>query len=139
MPLDRQHVTVASRIMLPAYLVFFAVLGVASITTPLGRLTRSPMLDYANQIMSLRAWGSLFVACALLMAFALLTHNRDRYRYALLLCGFSMTLWTIVAIVGVFAEPISYSAWVWPALVTAACFASDRSLVHQEQDQPRGN
>lgn len=137
MPLTRANVTVASRVMLPAYTIFFAVVGASLITTPLARLAATPMLRYADTIMSVRIWGALFVACALLMAAALARHHRTMFRFALLVCFFSMVLWAVVAILGVFYEPVSYSAWAWPALVAAACMATNRSLAKGERDTLR--
>lgn len=138
MPLDRQHITVASRIMLPTYVLFFAVVGINFVAGTFGRASSSPMLRYADTIMDIRAWGSVFIACSLIMATALLTRNRMLYRYGLLLCGISMTVWALVAIIGIFAEPVSYSAWAWPGFVAAACAASNRSLAAGEQDRRRG-
>jgi hypothetical protein len=137
MPLDRAHVTVASRIMLPMYVVFFAVVGANYLTASMTRLQASPMLRYADRLMSIRVWGALFLGCALLMLAALIRHNRSLYRYGLFVCFFSALTWTAVAIAGIFAEPVSYSAWAWPALVAAACMASNRSLAKGELDEPR--
>lgn len=131
MPLDRQHITAASRVMLPTYVVFFGVVGVNFIASP-HRLAASPMLRYADDVMSLRAWGGLFFGCCMLMVAAMAIGHRDLYRFALLMCAFSMVLWAVVAILGIFVEPVSFSAWVWPATVAAACFASNRSLVRRE-------
>lgn len=91
MRLTRQNVTRASRIMLPTYAGFFAVLGANYLTTTL-------------------------------------------YRYALLLCALSMTVWTLVGIAAIFASRASPGVWAWPALVVAACAASYQSLTHEEAD-----
>lgn len=137
MPLTRANVTVASRVMLPAYTIFFAIIGAGLITTPFQRLSASPMLRYADTIMSVRIWGALFVACALLMLAALARQHRTMFRFALLICFFSMVLWTIVAALGVLYEPVSYSAWAWPAMIAAACMATNRSLAKGERDTLR--
>jgi hypothetical protein len=133
MPLDRAHITRASLIMLPSYVLFFGGVGLNFMTAPFDRLAATPMLRYADQIMSIRVWGCLFALCALLMAVAMLLHHRELYQFALLLCGISMVLWTLVAIVGIFERPISYSSWLWPAIIAAACFASNRSLVRDHR------
>lgn len=135
-PLDRAHITAASRIMLPTYVVFFGVIGVNFLGGPSDRVVASPMLRYADQLMSIRAWGVLFLACCLLMVAALALRHRELYRWALLVCGLSMTVWALVAIAGAFTEPVSFSAWAWPALAAAACFASNRSLVKHETTGP---
>lgn len=139
MPLDRNHITVASRIMLPSYIVFFIVVGSNFLAGTFGRAQSSPMLRYADTIMPIQVWGGVFVTCSLIMAGALVTRNRMLYRYGLLVCGISMTLWALVAVAGIWVEPVSYSAWAWPAFVAAACAASNRSLAAGEQDQRRGN
>lgn len=136
-PLDRDHVTVASKIMLPTYVAFFSVVGMNFALAPSPRLLESPMLRYADHLMPIRLWGALFVACGLIMLTALVTKNRMMYRYGLLVCGLSMSVWTAVAVVGLFFEPISFSAWAWPAFIAAACAASDRSLSRHEQDNRR--
>lgn len=137
MPLDRDHMTVASRIMLPTYVALFTGLGIAAALTPIDRLVATPFFRYANHLMSMRAWGGLFIACGLLMLVALLRQSRTLYQYALLVCGLSMAVWSVVAVVGIWFEPISFSAWLWPAFATRACWASNKSLERGEQDQRR--
>lgn len=139
MPLDRQHMTSASAIMTKVYVIFFAVIGSNFLAGTFGRAQASPMLRYADRIMDIRVWGGLFVGCALLMLTALLTHNRYLYRYGLLVCSTSMVVWSLVAVAGIFVEPVSYSAWAWPAFVAAACAASNRSLAQGEFDRRWGN
>lgn len=131
MPLDRAHITAASRIMLPVYVVFFGVIGINFLASP-QRLAASPMLRYADHIMPLRVWGAMFFTCCILMLIALAFASRDLYRFALLMCAVSMLLWTLVAILGAFVEPVSFSAWAWPGTIAAACLASNRSLVRRE-------
>lgn len=130
MPLDRAHLTVASRITVPTYTAFFMVVGANFLFGPEGRNTSSPMLRYADTLMDIRMWGGLFLGCGVLMLGAMWQHNRDLYRFALLVCAASMASWTVVAIAGIFAEPVSFSAWAWPGAMTAFCLATNRSLVH---------
>ncbi|HKY57652.1 MAG TPA: hypothetical protein VJL80_06415 [Aeromicrobium sp.] len=137
MPLDRAHVTVASRIMLPTYIGFFLIIGCNYIIDP-PRLAQSPMLRFADSLMSLQVWGSLFVACSLIMAAAMWSKRRTLYRFGLILAGTSMGLWAIAATFGAFLEPISFSAWAWPTFVTCATVASNRSLVRGEYDRTGG-
>ena len=132
MPLDRAHVTVASRVMLPAYVVFFAGLGVNYVATPDSRLKASPALDYAAQFMSLPAWGGLFLVASALMFVALVSRRRVLYRYALLLCAYSMGVWTLANILAAFHSDATPLGWLWPAIVVAACVASYRSLTVRE-------
>lgn len=132
MPLDRTHMTVASRIMLPRYVVFFAVVASNYLFTPLGRLLESPGLSYANELMSLRWWGLAFLAAALAMFAALLRRERDWFRAALLFCRLAMLVWVVVLAFAALLGQASPSAWVWPWLVEGACKASYRSLTVRE-------
>lgn len=136
MPLDRHHVTPAARFMLPVVGLFFAVIGANFAAGTFGRADASPMLRYANTIMPIPVWGTVFIACAVLMTAALIRKSRFWYRYGLLFCVISMTVWALVAIAGIFTEPVSYSAWAWPAFVGATCWSLNKSLA--KQDRPRG-
>lgn len=138
MPLDRAHITVASQVMLPTYAVFFSVIGTNFLFGPESRTTGSPMLGYANSLMSIHVWGGLFLGCGILMTLALWLHNRDLYRFALIVCASSMGVWTAVAIAGIFSEPVSFSAWAWPGAMASACLASNRSLVRDRRHTTGG-
>lgn len=132
MPLDREHVTSASQIMLPSYAVFFGGLGAGYIAG--FRIGQNPMLRYADQIMPLQVWGCVFVACSLLMVGAMWRHSRMAYRYALNVCALSMFVWMCVAVLGIFYQPVTFTAPLWPGLVMQACRASNRSLLKGERD-----
>lgn len=142
-PLTRATVTAASRVMLPTYVATFGIVGVNWLAAPSQRLLASPVLRAADAIMPIRGWGALFAACAVLMAVALVRHHRDLYRFALLVCAVAMSTWSLVAAVGTLFEPVSFSAWVWPACVAVACLASNRSLARHEgphgRAEPDGN
>lgn len=132
MPLTRANVTAASRITLPFYVVFYGVTGLNYLLTPRDRLLETPALSYADRVMPLPAWGGLFLIAALLMAAALVTGHRGLFRYALLLCGLSMTVWTVLTIAAAFGSSTSPGAWVYPALAVVGCIASYRSLTAGE-------
>lgn len=127
MPLDRAHLNGALRVMVPAFVIFFGAIGLNFAINP-ARLGLTPMLHYADQLMPLPAWGGLFLGCSIIMAVAMVRRDRDTYRFGLLVCFLSMGLWTGVAILGAFVQPVSFSAWAWPALIAAACYATNRSL-----------
>lgn len=139
MPLDRNHITVASKVMLPTYIIFFGVVGLNFALSQTPRLFESPMLRYANELMSIRAWGGVFLACSAIMLTALIAHHRFLYRYGLMVCCVSMAVWATVAFAGIFTEPVSFSAWAWPAALAAACWASNRSLEKDTQDRRQGH
>lgn len=128
MPLNRATITVASRIMLPTYVAFFGVLGLNYLVTPTDRLTASPSLAYANSVMPLPSWGGAFLGVSILMAGALTSGRRTLYRFGLLFCALTMTVWTGVNIAAVFATQASPAGWDWPLLVVCACVATYRSL-----------
>lgn len=134
MPLDRAHVTRASRIMIPVYVGFFAILGLNYLLTPHVRLIASPALDYTDGVMTLHAWGALFLAAAALMVVAMVSATRQLYLYGLLLCAISMVLFTAAAALAPFFSQASPGGWVWPGFVLAACFATYRSLSKGEVD-----
>lgn len=133
MPLDREHITSASRVMLPSYAIFIGGLGIGYIAGY--RIGQNPMLKYADHIMPLEVWGGVFVACSLTMTAALILHRRLLYQYALMMCAVSMFIWMLVAIVGIFSQPITFTAPLWPGLVMQACRASNRSLFRGERDR----
>lgn len=133
MPLDRTTVTVASRIMLPVYVVFFTLLGLTYLLTPIGRLVESPGLAYADGFLTLRGWGALFLAAAAVMAAALVRHERDWFRAALFFCAVCMAFFAAVLLWAGLHGEASFAAWSWPGIVVAACFASYRSLTTGER------
>lgn len=132
MPLDRAHLTRASQIMLPTYVVAYTILGLVYVLWPMKKLLGSPGLDYANGIASLRLWGWIFLTAAALMATALRSSNRLLFRYALWVCVVCMGSWSLVFVFAVLAGTSSPAAPVLPALATVACFASERSLLTRE-------
>ena len=132
MALTRDSVTVASRIMLPAYVVLFAGLGLNYTLTPEPRLRLTPSLDYAARLMPLSAWGWLFLIVAALMVAALLSHRRGLYRYALLLCALAMAVWAVSAALAALESSATPLGWLWPGFVVACCLASYRSLTVRE-------
>ena len=132
MPLTRTTVTAASRIMLPTYVIAFAWFGLSYLFGPKALLTSSPALAFADDVMPLRAWGGVFLFCALLMCAALLLGRRTLYRFALRMCGLSMIVWALIIAGAYLAGDVSASAPVWSAFIAVACFASDRSLAVRE-------
>lgn len=131
MPLDRQHVTAASRIMLPTYVSFFALLGINYLAADDIALA-SPALAFANDVMPLPVWGCLFIACAVIMFCALVTKRRALYRWALRMCGLSMVFLAVVIAWAAWMGDATPLAFIWAGFVAAACYATDRSLARRE-------
>lgn len=128
MPLDRQNITVASRVMLPTYAAFFTAVGLNYLLTPLDRLLNSPGLAYCHALVSLRVWGVVFLGAAVVMSAALIRHHRTAFRFALILCGLSMSLFAVALVFAYFRGEATPTGWVYPAFIIAACVASYRSL-----------
>jgi peptidoglycan/LPS O-acetylase OafA/YrhL len=132
MPLDRANMTVASRIMLPAYVVAFSWIGLNWLITPLERLTESPGLRYLDMNFGLRALGLCLILAGLLIAVALATKRRDMARYALTLAGIGFALLLAAFLLAPFFSDTSPSAGAWPFLGLAACRASYKSVTVHE-------
>jgi hypothetical protein len=132
MPLDREHITRASLVMLPTYVGMFVVLGCGYMLIPNARALSNPPLAYADSVLPLTVWGGLFLAIGLLMAVSLMTRHRTAFRYALSLGSLCMGIWTVVFVVAAFNSATTPIAWVYPAVITLACHASNRSLTKGE-------
>jgi hypothetical protein len=132
MPLTKDTMTVASRLMLPCYVVTFCWIGLNYLVTAKTRLTESPTLRYADSVVDLRALGLLLTVSGLLMLGALLTRRREPARYTLILAGICFgILFTIFAVATIQSEA-SPSAPAWPFLGLCACTASYRSITRYE-------
>lgn len=126
-------ITVASRIMIPAYVLFFAAVGANFVFTSEQRLTKTPALQFAQSAAGgLRLDGSLFLMVAALIAGSMLWGRRMPCLYALYVAAIMMSVWGTVQFVAVFLGDSSPSGWCWPALVCAACVATSRSLRRRE-------
>lgn len=132
MQLTRATVTVASRVMLPTYVALFAILGIAYILAPVGRLLESPALAYASDLIPLPGWGGVFLACAALMSAALCTRSRALYSYALWVGIVALSVWSVVFVLAAVFGSASPSTWVWPAFAARACYATAKSLTVRE-------
>jgi hypothetical protein len=118
--------------MLPTYVITFAALGLSYMFGPNHIAAASPALAFADHMMPLEAWGSLFLGCSTLMAIALATHRRTLYRWALRMCGVSMTIWALVIGLATLNGDATPAAAAWPAFIAIACVATDRSLAARE-------
>lgn len=130
--MTRNTVTAASRIMLPTYVAMFGAIGLSYVFGPHKIAAASPALAFADRMMPLPAWGALFLGCSAMMAAALLTHRRMLYRWALRMCGVSMTIWALIIGLATLHGDATPAAAAWPAFVAVACLASDRSLAVRE-------
>jgi hypothetical protein len=133
MRLTRATVTAASRIMLPAYVVLNILVGVFYTLAPTDRLNRIDSLAFQRAVMPMHMWGLVFVALAVVMAGALLSHRRELMTFALFTCAVTWACWSAMYAaslhVNAGASPISP---VLAGFVATACVASAVSLLHGE-------
>ena len=133
MPLDRAHVTTASRVMLPAYPVFFTGVGLSLTLTPEDRLKATPAFDYADRLIDLDVLGGGFLALAAAFVVALLIRRRSLYQQMLSVAVVWMTAYAALMLVSALDGRASFSAWTWPGFIALACWASLRSLAVRER------
>ncbi|NUO57304.1 MAG: hypothetical protein HOV78_11610 [Hamadaea sp.] len=132
MPLDRDHVTVGSRIMLPTYPLFIGGVGLSLTFTPIDRLLETPAFAYAADLAPLRLWGAGFLAVAAILIIALLAHRRAAYLAGAAVMVTWMAGWTGLLVLSAIKGESSYSAWMWPAFVAVAGYATMSSLLARE-------
>src|SRR6476646_246047 len=98
-PLTWDKITGPSKLMLPAYIGLFSVLGVVLAFVPYEDLQAGPILIYANSLpVNLVGWGWMFMVTAAFMIFAILTRRRVIFRYALWIGAITLLIWTGVAL-----------------------------------------
>lgn len=133
MPLDRQHITIASAVMLPAYAILDALFGVVFISDPEHRLGLAPSLVAAREYLTLPLWGVMWIALTALMTFALIVKARWVFVVALALNIAAWALWAVVVELAVIDQAnVSYLAGALPLFVAVASFASLLSLMSRE-------
>lgn len=128
MPLDRAHVTTASRIMLPTYPAFAGGLGINFLIRGHDLTRAGVFYDVADTMAPLEVWGLVFLAVAVVQVAALISHRRFVYQSGLALMVGVMSVWAVVGLMAAMLEVGSYTAPLWPGFVVVACIASFRSL-----------
>lgn len=135
MPLTRETVTSASRIMLPAYVALAAAYGIVYLLDPLGRLAGAHSLDVPRAVMggSMRPWGVLFLGLAGFLALCLLRHSRKAYVFGACVAASAWVLWAGMYAASIFTDPMaSVLAPVGPLFYVTAIFATSVSLLRRE-------
>lgn len=149
MPLDRQHVTVASRVMLPVDVAFGGVLGLIWALQDPSR--RNQSLAALDRTWPVENTGWVLVAVAGVILAALLGRNRTLAMFG---CAAGVVAYFVLTII--FAGPldldlqlgwppvtvgpsVSLSAPLWPAYLAAAHLASLASLAVDEYTDRTGN
>lgn len=131
MTLTRLNVTVAQRVMIPTNIIFAAVLGYAY-TFRAAELMDSSAYRGANEILPLQAWGIGFIGIAAWLFTATQLHRRSVYVGGLAWLFAWMLVWTGVFVAVHLRGDATFIAWVFPAYVSAACWASMLTLQAQE-------
>jgi hypothetical protein len=128
MPLTRDSVTIASRVMLPTYTAFALFLGIVYVTDPDGRLAHSTSFP----VLPTAVWGVGFVVVGLLQIAAMI--QRDRRLYVLSLAPLLVwcLLWGLALVYSAARDGTSFTAPAFPLFVAFACWASMLSLIAGE-------
>lgn len=140
MPLNRAHTTRPTHIMLPTYVVGYAWFGIGYALTPVALIQASPVLKYAENVMSMTAWGALFAFDAALIAAAVIVGETNPRRawprtaamYALMLTFILMAIWTGIVVASTFSGVASFGSGALPFICTMACLASYYSLLRRD-------
>lgn len=133
MPLNAASMTIASRVMLRAYPVFALGVGLSFALTPTERLILTPTLAFANTLVPIHAWGWGFVTVGLVLVVALVSQNRHAYSGALAVMFAWMLTYTGMSLWAALEGSGSFSAWLWPGIIAAACLASMLSIEARER------
>lgn len=135
MPLNRSNVTIASRVMLPAYIVLATAYGFVYVADPFGRLAGAHSLDFPRKVMggSMVAWGLLFLGLALFLSLMLFKQARRGYVLGLCICAAAWLAWAFLYAVSIWTDPrASILAPVGPLFYCTASIASALSLLARE-------
>lgn len=127
-------ISTPSKIMLPAYVGLFAIVGLTFLFQEKSELLATPSLAFTEQyIGGIRFWGVLFFATAVMMIAAILMRWRSFFRFALLWGIILMIIWAFVLAAAALAGEATWSAWAWPLFAATACAASNKSLLAGEE------
>ena len=132
MTLNRQTVTKASRVTLPAYVLVNIGYGLALATEPTSHLLDVPAYRTLHALFDVHVWGYLFIVAGAVQAAALLVHHRPVYVNTLgigLILGGALTL---ALFTGAARGTNPWTAPWFPLFYTLGCWASLRSLVANE-------
>lgn len=126
--LSRATVTVASRVMLPAYPTLALYIGVVYATDPGARLSGSSAFPF----LPTPVWGAGFVVAGVALTVALLAGRRTLYLLALAPLLVWLLVWAVALGVNAVTSDGSFSAPAFPAFTAVACWASMLSLNSRE-------
>lgn len=131
--LTPDQITIASQTMLPTYPQLAFIVGIGYVFISPERLHQSATLSAVDVLMPLPVWGSVFLAIAAILWFALYyLRNRQAYLVGLALMGSTMLLWTGVLAYTTFFADGTLTGWVWPLFAARCCQASAKTLLARE-------
>lgn len=131
--LTRDAITIASRIMLPAYVALSLAYGLVYVADPAHRLDGVSALTFQRSLMPMWCWGCVHLALAALMGVALYLRSRMVFAFALACCAMTWLLWGAMYAVSVLQTSDTSVLAPLPSLfVTTACIASMTSLLRGE-------
>jgi hypothetical protein len=133
-PLTRQTVTAASRVMLPVYPILAAWMGVAYL---FGGPARTSGASYtaAKSWLPIPTWGAMFIVLAVLLLIGYAQRSRPMVAFALTVTAAAYTVWAACFVWSLFTvTDASLVAPAWPLFVAVACFASATSVIRSEGD-----
>ena len=93
--LTRDNVTVASRIMLPAYVAAFAGVGLLFVFQAASR-TSSTIFEVPKLLLPIQMWGLLFLAVSVSEVLALVLNRRRLFLRCLIVGSGLTTFWAVV-------------------------------------------
>lgn len=134
MLLDRDHITVASRIMLPTYVSLNVLAGFVLIADPTNTLQNARALRFQESVLPLAAWGYWLVLLAATILFCWL-HFRHRMSASF---GLAVSAVSWMVLCGTWAIAIKTDGAtplgpLFAAFVTVAHIASIASLVRGDK------
>lgn len=131
-PLTPHTMTLASRIMLPAYVVVATYIGVGYLLAPEQRL-QGPALRVARRLLPMDIWGLLAIALAAVVVLAVLTQRRQLVIIALCVGAVAYEFWCVFYAISVIRDPsASPITPIWPFGWGIAHIASAVSLSRDE-------
>lgn len=134
MPLDRENVTAASRIMLPAYIVLNSGFGMVLILDPTNTIKNARALRWQDGVLDLSAWGAWLTLLALLLAFAWFrNHNRDLGSFAIAVSAVSWLVFGGAWAVAIWTDGATPLGPMLAAFVVTAHYASLKSIVRRDK------
>jgi hypothetical protein len=135
MPIKRDSVTIASKIMIPAYVLLTFGLGFVYLVDPLNNIDQDKPLVIPRTVMGgdMEPWGILFLVLSLVMCLTLWRGSRLALCFGLCACAVTFLLWSVLYVASCYTDPLApATAPMYPAFVATACVASTYSLLRRE-------